>query len=132
MTSREKYKPKPIPKKDRLLVLKKYDNRCGYCGKSIDIKTMQVDHLTPIYRDCSDLELSHRRLVRGTNELNNLMPACKNCNHYKRDYTLENFRRLIKTLHERINKHYINKVAKNFGIITSVQPFDGKFYFEKL
>ena len=28
-------------------VLEKYNNHCAYCGKEIDLKSMQVDHKQP-------------------------------------------------------------------------------------
>ena len=105
-------------KKVRLIIYQKYNCHCGYCGRFIEYKDMQIDHIKPVQH-------------KGSNELENLMPSCRGCNHYKRDYTLEGFRKLMKTLHQRIEAHYINKVALNFGVITEIKPFDGKFYFEK-
>ena len=43
----------------------------------------------------------------------------------------EEFRKQITSLHERIQKNYINKVGIDFGIL-KVYPFDGKFYFEQI
>jgi hypothetical protein len=37
----------------------------------------------------------------------------------------------MNSLHERIEKIYIVKVAMDFGLLT-LKPFDGKFYFEKI
>ena len=70
--------------------------------------------------------------LRGDNvhSFENLMPSCRRCNHYKRTYSLEEFRRLIKTLHERVSTQYINKVAIDYGVI-NIKQFDGLFYFEK-
>lgn len=34
-------------KEDRLKIYRKYDGHCAYCGKSIEYKDMQVDHLVP-------------------------------------------------------------------------------------
>lgn len=34
-------------KKKREAVYAKYDGHCAYCGRSIDIKDMQVDHFKP-------------------------------------------------------------------------------------
>ena len=95
----------------------KYDKHCAYCGKILEYKDMQVDHKKPqrYYRDDS---------------FENLMPSCRRCNHYKRARSLEQFRLLIKTLHERINKQYITKVAIDYGIV-KVGAFSGKFHFER-
>ncbi|MFA5528406.1 MAG: HNH endonuclease signature motif containing protein [Peptostreptococcales bacterium] len=105
-------------KKDRLSVYNKYDGHCAYCGKKIEYKDMQVDHQTA---SCNG----------GTNDVDNLFPSCRRCNHYKRSQDLEEYREYIRTLHERIKKPYINKVAIDYEII-EVIPFDGKFYFEKV
>jgi hypothetical protein len=66
-----------------------------------------------------------------SNSFSNLMPSCRRCNHYKRENDLEGFRRLIVTLHERIQNQYIIKVAIDFKIL-NIQPFNGMFYFETL
>jgi len=36
----------------------------------------------------------------------------------------------MKTLHERVKKIYICKVAEDYGII-KVEPWNGRFYYEK-
>lgn len=103
---------------DRLSVYNKCGGRCGYCGREITIKDMQVDHITP------------KAWQGGTDEPSNLMPTCRGCNHYKRCSNLEDFRASMMTLHERIQSIYINKVAINFKMF-EIKPFDGVFYFEK-
>ena len=92
--------------------------RCGYCGRKIDIKEMQVDHMKP-------------KCIGGGNHPDNLMPSCRSCNHYKRSYSIEGFRLLMKDLHKRVQNVYIHKVAVNFAMAT-VKPFDGTFYFERM
>ena len=115
-----------MKKSDRILVYNKYGKRCAYCGRHLEYHEMQVDHLIP------------RRGGRGSRDYKaaveapcNWMPSCRRCNHYKRSYTLESFRKLLKTLDQRINKHYINKVALDYGVIIRVKKWDGVFYFEK-
>ena len=110
-------KRKTIVKKTRELVWRKYDMHCAYCGKELQYKEPQVDHIR-----------AHGR--RGTDDIDNYNPSCRRCNHYKRAHSLESFRHLMLTLHERILGNYINKVAIDYGIIT-VAKFDGVFYFEK-
>lgn len=106
-------------KVDRIKVHQKYGGHCGYCGKSIELKEMQVDHISPKW-SAKDVSVFH---------YDNLMPSCRRCNHYKREKNLEQFREFMKTLHERIIKDYRNKVAIDFGIL-SIKPFNGVFYFE--
>lgn len=109
--------------KQRLEVYNKYGGHCAYCGKAIEYKDMQVDHIMP------------RRIYHGAEKgivdrVENLNPSCRRCNHYKRANSLESFRMMLKTLHERVRKQYICKVAEDYGII-KVEPWDGKFYFER-
>lgn len=106
---------------DRAKVHQKYNGRCGYCGKVITIKEMQVDHMMPRW-SAKDNTI---------HDFSNLMPACRRCNHYKRADNVEQFRISMKGLHERLENIYINKVAVDFGMI-DIKPFDGLFYFEKL
>lgn len=101
----------------RTSVHNKCNGRCGYCGREIILKEMQVDHMIP-------------KCIGGTNEYSNLMPSCRQCNHYKRDNTVNGFRILMLGLHKRIELIYIHKVAVNFGM-AELRPFDGTFYFEK-
>lgn len=107
-------------KKLRQKVYEKFEGRCAYCGKEIEYKVMQVDHYFP--------KCSH---VADVNSFENLMPSCRRCNHYKRAEPPEFFRAQMKTLHERLMKIYIVKVAVDYGII-EIKPFDGVFYFETL
>lgn len=103
---------------NRREVLDKYDGHCAYCGKMIDLKTMQVDHLQP-------------KCLGGTDDFENLMPSCRRCNHYKRASTLENFRMSLSGLLSRLQKIYIYKVARDYGLVQEVK-WSGKFYFERL
>lgn len=113
----------------RLKVYNKYDGRCGYCGNEVKFKDFQVDHIIP--KRSVDYIISKNKDWFNVNDFSNLMPSCRRCNHYKRASSLDNFRLSMKTLHDRITKNYINKVAIDYGIISSIVPFDGKFYFEK-
>lgn len=102
---------------DRQEVLKKYNKHCAYCGKKITLRTMQVDHIMPKARG-------------GKDEISNLNPSCRRCNHYKRALSVEEFRKQLSTLHNRLKKVYIAKVAVDFGIIT-YHDWDNVFYFER-
>lgn len=102
----------------KLQVFEKYNGHCAYCGKEITVVNFQVDHIQPIYQ-------------LGSDNINNLNPSCRSCNHYKRSYSLGGFRNLMQTLHERLERIYIVRVALDYGII-KMKEFDGKFYFEKI
>jgi len=101
----------------RKKVYNKCNGHCAYCGKSIEYKDMQLDHIRP-------------KCQGGTDDINNLNPTCRRCDHYKRSMCLSTFRAMLKTLHLRIRNNYICKVGEDFGII-KVKPWDGVFYFEK-
>ena len=96
----------------------KYNKHCGYCGKILEYKNMQTDHVKS-------------KAFYDDNSFGNLMPSCRRCNHYKGEENLEGFRRLMRTLHERLENQYTIKVAIDYGIVC-IKPFSGKFYFEKI
>ena len=60
-----------MTKSSRLIVYNKYNGHCAYCGHEININEMQVDHI-------------HPQRLGGTDDISNLNPACRLCNHYKR------------------------------------------------
>ena len=120
-----------VSKKKRQAVYDRLNGHCGYCGKPITMKQMQIDHMMP--QSCRTLTADkvNGEWVFTTHELTNLMSSCRQCNHYKRDLTVEGFRHIMKSLHERLRAIYILKVGENFGML-EVKPFDGVFYFEKV
>lgn len=115
----------------RIRVLNKYSGHCAYCGKGIDLKSMQIDHITPKWMKERFVNSSFEPVTLDVDRFENLNPSCRRCNHYKRGENLEGFRKTMKTIHERLSAKYINKVAIDYGIIT-VNPFNGIFYFETL
>ena len=103
---------------DRQKVYEKYNGHCAYCGKAIAIKDMQVDHILP-------------QRNGGTDDIDNLNPSCRMCNHYKDAYSIESFRNFaLGGLLDRLMKIYIFRVALDYGMIT-INNWDKKFYFEK-
>jgi 5-methylcytosine-specific restriction endonuclease McrA len=59
-----------------LQVLEDFDYCCAYCGVQLDAPTM--DHVVPLSKG-------------GTNDIDNIVPACKSCNSRKRDRDLNEF-----------------------------------------
>lgn len=111
-----------ISKSKREAIYAKYGGRCAYCGKEIDYKDMQVDHFLPLR--AWGIEDA------GTDDLENLMPACRMCNHYKRANTLETFRRYIAEIPHKLRDNYIYKIGVAYGnVIENEKPIE--FYFEK-
>ena len=86
-------------KQTRLKVYRMYDGHCAYCGKTIEYKDMQVDHIVPKNRGLHsrwDEKQCKFTVTKGEDSLENYMPACRACNFRKRDMTLEQFREEIK------------------------------------
>lgn len=125
---------------DRDMVYNKFGGRCAYSGTPLD-KDWQVDHLVSRHM----LGLYNYDQI-DPDGFDNLMPAQKLINHYKRGLWLEDFRTLrLKELHVRLmklpkcprveksirRKEYMLKIAGYFGI-TPDKPFPGIFYFESL
>lgn len=97
-------------------VLNKYNKKCAYCGNGITLEDMKIDHIIPQSKG-------------GTDDLDNLMPACEICNHYKDSHNLNKFKYLLKNITKKISKLYIIKVAMRYGLI-EFKEFSN-FYFER-
>lgn len=65
----------------------------------------------------------------GSNDLSNLIPACRTCNHYKRAHDLETFRRYIEEIPKKLMQNYIYKVGLIYDQIDDT-PHPVRFYFE--
>lgn len=111
-------KRKTIPIAVRKIVYQKYGGRCAYCGCELEYKDMQVDHIISVYWH------------NGGNEIENLMPTCRMCNFYKSTYSIEQFRDQLQALNARLNKVFIYRLAKKYGIIEERKEAI-LFYFEK-
>ena len=111
-----------ISKKTRETVYHKYNGHCAYCGRAIAYKDMQVDHFQPLR--AWGIEDA------GTDDISNLMPSCRMCNHYKRANTLETFRRYIQEIPKKLRENYIYKVGLVYGnVVEHEKPI--VFYFEQ-
>lgn len=109
---------KTIPKKIREQIYQKYNGHCAYCGCVLAYKDMQVDHIKSVYgKD-------------GSNDVDNLFPACRMCNFYKSTFSIDAFRKNLETLHERLQKPFIYRLALKYGLITEHKD-KVVFYFEK-
>lgn len=125
---------------DREAVRNKFGGLCAYTGKPLG-DDWQVDHMQPVSHWCWP-QPGYKKKV---NDFDNLMPAIKIINHYKRDAHLEAFRKSMLTFHLRLAKLpkktqrpqtikrilYMRTIADLFDI-TVDKPFSGKFYFETL
>ena len=57
-------------------MLAKSDGKCSHCGRTIDLKSMTVEHVIPLSKG-------------GTNDLSNTVALCSRCNKIKRNYVTE-------------------------------------------
>lgn len=128
-----------ISKKDKEIIKNKFGGKCAYTGRDLD-DDWQIDHLKSI-------RLFKIGKEKGDpNHIENLYPALKIVNHYKRALPLEAFRNwFLGELHVRLKKLprnpktekgikrkiYLLSVAEVFGI-SEDNPFTGIFYFETL
>lgn len=112
-------KRKPIPKSVRKKVWEKYNGHCAYCGCDLEYKEMQVDHVVSRY------------WYDGADDISNYMPACRQCNFYKSTLSLEDFRKRLQTITDRLKNEFIYKVALKYGLVEEHnEPI--KFYFEEV
>ena len=112
-----------MTKEKRMLIYNKFDGHCAYCGTKIDYKNMQVDHIESKFK-------MEGKSQKEINRVCNLNPACRQCNLYKSVDSLETFRGVIQSLRLRLDKSFIYRLAKKYGIVQE-HKWDGKFYFER-
>ena len=98
-------------KPNRQDIFNKFKGHCAYCGCKLKTNTMTVDHLIPQSKG-------------GSNNIDNLMPACKSCNTTKADDDIEFLR--IALAWPSLNIAQIQSFRK---VRKTVKKF--KFYFEK-
>lgn len=116
-------------KKIRKMVYDKYDGHCAYCGDKIDIKDMQIDHFIP--KDMEPVVIAGNFPgLDSIDDFQNLMPACRMCNHYKRAHSLYTFRRYIREIPRKCRENYIYKIGIKYGLIEDHER-NVRFYFEQ-
>lgn len=124
-----------LSKEKRAEVYAKYNGRCAYCGKEIELKDMQVDHVTAYGQSVygNDLDHINEMINDGSiDNIENLMPSCRACNYYKNINGIEGFReRILNQLSHTCIGTFQARLAMQYGII-EYKPWDGKFYFEKI
>lgn len=120
-----------MTKKQREAVYAKYNGHCAYCGKEIEYKDMQVDHLIPQRRATARAGRG-RVPLEVVEDPSNLMCSCRSCNHYKRAHSLETFRRYIEEIPMKLTRdNYIYKIGLRYDLIEE-HPRKIKFYFEQV
>ena len=108
---------KSLSKNMRREVYEMYGGHCAYCGREIDIKEMQVDHVQSVY-------------LGGEDERSNYRPACRSCNFYKSTMSVDGLREQLGLIAGRLEKLFIFRLALAYGLIQLTgRPV--KFYFER-
>lgn len=111
---------------EREAVYQKTGGRCAYCGVEITRREMQMDHVRPVKL------YGEPGWATKLNDLDNILPACRSCNHYKHTLTLEKFRAQVERMPavlERDSVTYRNAVR--YGLIQPT-PHKVVFYFEQI
>ncbi len=112
-------KRKRLTKEQRMAVYNKFGGHCAYCGCELEYKDMQADHIEP-------LELG------GADEISNLYPACRSCNHYKHTFTVERFREALEHMPNVLMRDSVTyKIAVRFGLVKQAKE-KVFFFFEKV
>ena len=117
---------------NRQEVYDKCNGHCAYCGNFISIKQMQVDHIIPLFRNDTEEQVNKFGRNKGTNDINNLNPSCRRCNKWKSTFSLEDFRNVIQTSINRLQRDTPNfNLEKDYNLI-NINDAKVIFYFEKM
>lgn len=120
-----------LTKGQRNEVLKRFEERCAYCGAPLTNETMHVDHKNPMFRNDTDHQVQSMGRIRGSNDFSNLYPACRRCNLWKSTLTVEGFRDHITKSLQRLLRDTPNfKLALDFGLIELNDKYKVMFWFE--
>lgn len=97
----------------RKRVFDKTNGYCYYCGCKLDYATFEVDHFIP-------------KADGGTNDIDNLVPSCCDCNSIKGVMDVDSFRRSIEAILH--NTTYGRIIKKYFGV---TQTYTITFDYER-
>ena len=118
---------KNLSKENRMEGYKSTGGRCAYCVIKRQYEEMQIDHVDALHRHEKEYKQGEAEYLDA---LENLLPACRMCNFYKSTFTLEGFRKRIQTLKERLEKVFIYRIAKRYGLIEEKEK-ETIFFFEQ-
>lgn len=114
----EETKRRRLSSKERKHLYDKCRGHCAYCGIEIAFRGMQADHMQPLH-------------LGGTDTLENMLPSCRSCNHYKATFTVDKFREHLQGIPARIRRDDIAyQVGERFGIVGETGK-KVRFYFEE-
>ena len=117
-------------KVNRFEIWSKFGGRCAYCGVEVEEKKFHIDHIDPQWHNLSEEEAKRIGVKKGTHEIENLNPSCPRCNRWKSTFTIEDFRNIVQTSLDRLERDTPNfRLAKDFGLI-EISKKEVIFYFE--
>ena len=106
----------------------KYGGRCAYCGNTITLRQMHVDHAAPVFRDWGTTHPIPAHAGEDTES--NMLPACRPCNLRKSTLSLESFRAEIAAQVGRLRRDSAAfRMAERFGQVVATEV-PVKFWFE--
>jgi hypothetical protein len=115
-------------KQQRLQIYGKYDGHCAYCGRAIDYREMQVDHIRAKWRS----EIYDGLTREEIESMTNFNPSCRMCNFRKGELTIEEFRREIRLQSEREMQRFQARMSAAYGLIEHHPEREVTFYFETI
>lgn len=115
-------KRRRLTQAEREAVYLKTNGHCAYCGRRLRFEEMQVDHVRPLARYVNP----------GPDTVENMLPACRSCNHYKGSNTLEGFRAMLERQPQVLARDSVTyQIAVRYGLVVP-NPHKVVFYFEQL
>ena len=70
--------------------------------------------------------------IDGADEIDNMYPSCRSCNHYKHTLTIEKFRKSLECMPNVLMRDSVTyKNAVRYGLIKHPETCKIEFYFEK-
>ena len=105
----------------RMGVYKKYNGHCAYCSCVITHKRMQIDHFWP-------QRLAHLQPDLDNDRFENLIPACRECNHHKHGMRPEVWRDELMKQVSRIKSTQFDRALRFGQIQITETPI--VFYYE--
>lgn len=108
-----------LSKAERRQIFEKTHGHCAYCGQEISFEEMQVDHVEPLRKGGADAK-------------ENMLPACRSCNHYKSTLSVEQFRAMVERIPETLARDCATfKNGVRFGVVR-IERKPVIFYFEQV
>lgn len=117
-----------LKKGERELVRQRFGGLCAYCGRPLP-ERWHADHFEPVHRNSF---WNNRGPAHPENHrLDNMMPACPQCNISKGPMTLEDWRLWLSGHVASLNNYNTPyRLAKCFGLVVETEA-PVVFYFER-